>query len=93
MDIVLRARHDALVVEFPCLSTELRLVKTAPGADYPRSIQAFCTDTRASAFGGPLESFEESCSACQYLRLNSDLGKEPPLVPEDSEQTQPPANA
>jgi len=81
MDVVLRARHDALVAEFPCVSTELRLVKTSPGADYPRTLQAYCTDTRAAAFGGPLESFEESCSACQYLQLHADLGMESPEPP------------
>jgi hypothetical protein len=67
MDVVLRARHDALVAEFPCVSTELRLVKTPAGGEHPRTIEAFCADSRAAAFGGPLESFEVSCSACIYL--------------------------
>jgi hypothetical protein len=71
MDLVLRGLHDALAAEFSCVSADLRLVRTPPDADYRRTLEAFCTDSRAAAFGRPLESFETSCSACQYLRQRS----------------------
>lgn len=68
MDVVLRARHTALVKEFVCLATELRIVKTEPGSLYPRSIDAFCTDPRASNFDKLLLAFEDSCAGCAFLR-------------------------
>jgi hypothetical protein len=68
MDVVLRKLHDTLVAEFICTSTELRIVKTGAGEQYPRTIQPFCTDSRAQSFGQILESFEETCAPCPYLQ-------------------------
>jgi hypothetical protein len=68
VDFVLRQRHDDLVREFPCISTQLRIVKTSPGSRYPRTIEAFCTNTRAKNFGQLLETFDKSCSTCPYFQ-------------------------
>lgn len=72
MDVVLRARHDALVAEFPCAATEFRIVKTPPGSAFSRSIDAVCTDARAGRFGNSLVSYEDFCASCLYLRVVED---------------------
>jgi hypothetical protein len=68
MDAVLRVRHDALIAEFLCDATELRVVKAAAGSIHTRSIGAFCSDTRASNFSRELSNFEECCASCAYQR-------------------------
>lgn len=72
MDVELRARHDALIAEFSCTSTELRVVKTPPRSPYPRTIEAFCTDSRAAQFGNRLPAFGEFCTSCTYLSPRED---------------------
>jgi hypothetical protein len=67
VDVVLRARHTALANEFACLSSDFRIIKTEPGSDYPRTIEAFCVEPRAEHFGKRLESFKQSCAECLYL--------------------------
>jgi hypothetical protein len=66
MDAMLRVRHDSLVAEFSCSATELRVVKTAPGSLFSRSIGAFCNDRRATYFDRELPAFAESCASCAF---------------------------
>ena len=67
VDVILRARHTWLANEFGCAMTELRIMKTEPGAGLPRTIEAFCSEPRAENFGKILESFKKCCADCAYL--------------------------
>jgi hypothetical protein len=74
MDAMLRARHDALIAEFPCTATELRIVKTPPGSALTRSIDALCNDPRSARFGNTLVSYQDFCAGCLYLQLAEEDG-------------------
>lgn len=51
------------------MASELRVVKVGADAKYPRTIQPYCSDSRAPNFGQVLQSFEQSCESCAYLNL------------------------
>ena len=80
MDVELRARHNALGVEFQCLATELRIVKSGPGVKYPRTIEAFCTEPRAQHFDLLLASFGECCAACRFFARRGDTAVHEPAA-------------
>ena len=67
MDAVLRARHDALLSEFVCVSTELRVVKTPIGSSHTRTIDPSCREPRAALFATTLTNFEDCCASCLFL--------------------------
>jgi hypothetical protein len=71
VDVVLRARHDELVEEFPCASTALRLVRTPAGSPWTRTIEAFCADGRAQRFGTQLTDFASCCASCAFFLAKS----------------------
>jgi hypothetical protein len=72
MDAVLRARHDALVDEFLCAATELKMVRTPPGSLYTRTIDPFCGDERAARFGSLLTDYASCCAGCSFLNPRPD---------------------
>lgn len=67
VDVILRVRHSALLSEFGCTATELRIMKTEPGTGHPRTIEAFCSEPRAEHFSKLLESFKKCCADCAFL--------------------------
>jgi hypothetical protein len=77
MDMVLRARHDALADEFVCSATQFTIVRTPAGSLYSRTIDPFCGDERAGRFGNLLSDYETCCATCSFLSPRSDSDVEP----------------